>query len=108
MPGMDRNTGKPLDGWAHVAQSIEVILTTFIGERVMRRDFGSDVPDAVFKPTDPHNLILTFGAIAQALAKWEPRFVLQRLAASGGPDGHVNLRLDGVFEGDARTVEVRP
>ena len=106
MAGMDRHTGKPLSGWAHVAQSIGVILTTFVGERVMRRDFGSDVPAALFKPTDDHNLILTFGAVAEAIEEWEPRFTLTHLAASGGADGHVNLRLDGVFEGETQSVEV--
>ena len=41
MTGMDRETGKSLSGIEHLRQSIRDILTTPIGSRVMRRDYGS-------------------------------------------------------------------
>jgi hypothetical protein len=39
--GVDRITGRPLYGWPHVVQSLGVIWTTYLGERVMREDFGN-------------------------------------------------------------------
>ena len=44
MAGLNRHTGKLLDGWPHVVQSILVIFTTSYGERMLRRWFGSAVP----------------------------------------------------------------
>ena len=41
MRGMDRNTGRALEGIAHLRQSIRDILTTPIGSRVMRWEYGS-------------------------------------------------------------------
>src|SRR3546814_12586651 len=41
MIGVDRATGQRLDGNDHLAQSIGDILSTPIGTRVMRRDYGS-------------------------------------------------------------------
>jgi phage baseplate assembly protein W len=43
MQGMDRNTGKPLVGMAHLRQSIQDILTTTVGERLICRDYGAKV-----------------------------------------------------------------
>jgi phage baseplate assembly protein W len=40
MAGIDRATGRLLDGWPHVVQSIVVIITTTYGERM--RAAGSD------------------------------------------------------------------
>ncbi len=40
MAGMDRHTGKMIGTSDHIRQSIEAILTTPVGSRVMRRDFG--------------------------------------------------------------------
>ena len=48
--GIDRHTGHPLAGFAHVQQSLEVIFTTHFGERVLRRWFGSFVPKLFGEP----------------------------------------------------------
>ena len=41
MIGMARTSGAILTGDAHLAQSVADILTTPIGSRVMRREYGS-------------------------------------------------------------------
>ncbi|MCW2319185.1 phage baseplate assembly protein W, partial [Rhodoblastus acidophilus] len=41
--GIDKRTGRPLEGWPHVVQSLGTIFTTGFGARVMRRVFGSAV-----------------------------------------------------------------
>ena len=43
MRGMSAQTGAPLDGGERLAQSVRDILTTPIGSRVMRRDYGSQI-----------------------------------------------------------------
>jgi len=99
--GIDRTTGKVLTSWAHCAQSIETILTTAIGTRVMRRTFGSDVPRLVDRPSNHPGFILFIGRVAEALKKWEPGFRLTKvnvLQMSG--DGRSAFELVGDFYED--------
>lgn len=43
--GISAIAGAVMTDWDHVQQSIRKILSTPIGSRVMRRNFGSDIPD---------------------------------------------------------------
>ena len=47
MLGMDAKTGRRLEGDDHLRQSIADILTTPIGSRVLRRDYGSMLLDLI-------------------------------------------------------------
>jgi phage baseplate assembly protein W len=77
--GMDRTTGKPLEGLAHLVQSIADILTTPIGSRLQRRDYGSRLPDLIDAPANAATRVQLFAATATALMRWEPRISLQRV-----------------------------
>ncbi len=72
--GVNAVTGKPLSDWDHVQQSIRIILTTPIGSRVMRRDFGSDLPDLIDAKMIQRNVLAIYSATATAIHRWEPRF----------------------------------
>ena len=50
MIGLNSHKGKRLDGLSHLHQSIRDILTTRRGTRVMRRDYGSRLPELVDNP----------------------------------------------------------
>ena len=50
--GMNRETGKSIDGVDHLRQSVTDILTTRIGQRVMLRKYGSNLPELVDLPTN--------------------------------------------------------
>ena len=50
MRGMSATSGKELEGLDHLKQSIIDILTTPIGSRVMRRNYGSRLFELVDKP----------------------------------------------------------
>ena len=79
--GVNAATGAALTGWQHVQQSIKKILTTPIGSRVMRREFGSDLPDLVDSKMIQRNVLAVYSAAATAIARWEPRFRMR-----GGAD----------------------
>lgn len=97
--GIDRETGRLLTGWEHVAQSIGVILTTRFGERVMRRWFGSLVPNLLGENMVPETFVRFFSAVGSALEQ-EPRVrLLQVLPLSVSRDGRAELKID---------VEYRP
>ena len=53
MIGLNATNGQALSGLDHLRQSIRDILTTRIGTRVMRRDYGSRLPDLVDSPVTP-------------------------------------------------------
>ncbi|AHF89524.1 phage baseplate protein [Opitutaceae bacterium TAV5] len=113
MRGTDQQTGKAIDGIAHLRQSIRDILTTPLGSRVMRRDYGSRLFELLDAPVTPALLAPVTAAVAEALAKWEPRFALESVGINSGattpaagrlvltlkgrhlPDGHP-LTLEGV------------
>lgn len=82
-----------LGGWEHVEQSIRIILSTPIGSRVMRRDFGSRLHELIDAPMNDRNKLAAFVAIAEAISKWEPRFRLENVmvdtATAGGEIGFI-------------------
>ncbi len=107
MNGMDAVTGQPLAGTDHLAQSIRDILTTRVGTRVMRRDYGSDLPRLVDAPLTPATLVDMYAATAKALRRWEPRLRLTRVqAASGSRPGQVVLSLTGRVVADNQSVSL--
>ena len=47
---MNRETGSAISTLEHIGQSISDILTTRLGTRVMRREYGSLLPELVDQP----------------------------------------------------------
>ena len=103
--GMHMADGAAVVGLAHIKQSIVKILTTPIGTRIMRRSFGSMVPDLIDHPAHENTAILLYAATATALYKHEPRFRLTQAQFSlGDTAGAATLTLKGVAALDGATV----
>ncbi|GFN47421.1 GPW/gp25 family protein [Candidatus Regiella insecticola] len=79
MRGTNALNGKPLSGLDHLRQSVKDILTTPIGARVMRRDYGSELFRLIDAPLNDEILVRLYAATAEALALWEPRLRLLRV-----------------------------
>jgi phage baseplate assembly protein W len=94
---MNRHTGTALSGMAHLRQSVTDILTTAIGSRVMRREYGSLLPELLDHPDNPATQVRLFAAIAGALMRWEPRLRLQQLHYTRTEPGRVTITLDGLY-----------
>lgn len=73
MQGMDGKTGKALTEIEHIQQSIRDVLSTPLGSRLMRRDYGSRLTDLIDHPLDDATLLEFYSATVDALNKWEPR-----------------------------------
>lgn len=96
MIGMHARTATRIDGDAHLAQSVADILTTPIGTRIMRRDYGSLLPDLIDAPYNGSTRMRMYGAIATALMRWEPRLRLTRIALTpADPPGVFALDIEG-------------
>ena len=93
MSGMNRHTGRQLSGDAHLAQSIHDILTTPKGTRVMRRDYGSDLPNIIDQPLNGDTIIDAYMATAEALDLWEPRIDLARIELVSAGAGYAEFTL---------------
>ena len=96
MIGISNTTGKALSGDAHLAQSIADILTTPLGSRVMRRDYGSLLFELIDRPINGAIRMLMHAATAIALRRWEPRLQLTRVLLVGEPQtGQLTIRIEG-------------
>lgn len=97
MIGLDATTGQQLAGNAHLAQSVADILTTPLGSRVMRRDYGSMLFDLVDQPLNGLVRALIHAATALALRRWEPRLRLTRVSldATQAATGKLSVTIEG-------------
>lgn len=95
MSGMSKATGKSIGGDAHIAQSIADILTTPIGSRVMRREYGSRLFELIDAPVTPGSRLLWIAATAGAIRRWEPRVSLEKISLTLSETGGVILSLIG-------------
>jgi len=107
MTGMDAATGKPLSGEDHLRQSIADILSTPIGSRVARRDYGSLLPELVDQPMNPLGRMRLVAATALAIARWEPRIRVTALSLQQVGRAAFSILIEGrrtdVAQGNART-----
>jgi phage baseplate assembly protein W len=88
---MSRHTGTSIYDTDHLRQSIIDILTTPIGSRVMRRDYGSNLFKLLDRNVDRFLPIQLINATATAIRKWEPRVSITRVVIQ-----KINV-LDGVI-----------
>ena len=107
MAGMSRATGETLGGFDHLRQSIEDILTTPLGTRVHRRDYGSRLPRLVDRPINNSLISELVAATAEALDRWEPRLRLEQIRIeSVAAEGHITLSLVGYYLLNAQKIEI--
>lgn len=106
MIGLDRRTGQSLSGVAHLKQSIEDILTTPVGSRRMRPEYGSNLRRYVDLPVNEGWKSAVQAEVARALGRWEPRLKLERVRVVAVVGGQVTLALSGIYRGDSVVLEV--
>ena len=87
-------------------QSIIDILTTPIGTRVMRPEYGSRLFDLVDAPMNRATIVEIYAATAEALDRWEPRLKLERVQAIAVQPGRIELELIGVYVPDGQRVTI--
>jgi phage baseplate assembly protein W len=104
MNGTHALTGKSLSGIDHLYQSITDILTTPLGSRVMRRDYGSRLFELVDAPMNRGTLSDIYAATVDALARWEPRIQVTQVKASSAEPGRVTLDITGNYLPDGKAI----
>jgi uncharacterized protein len=69
-----------------IRDSIWLILSTSLGERVMRPEFGAGLKDDVFESNSDVVRAEIASAVRKALITWEPRIELVTLRVNPSPD----------------------
>jgi phage baseplate assembly protein W len=72
------------DGPERIQDAIWIVLSTALGERLMRPDFGAGVHDYVFQPNSDVMRTRLQSAVNDALLKWEPRIELTNVNVQEG------------------------
>lgn len=100
--GINRETGEPLTGFAHLVQSAYVILSTKFGSRVMLRRGLSAVPGLLGRNIVPSTFLRFATALIVALELWEPCLRVVQItfpSSSNSPtlirDGKVGIAILG-------------
>jgi len=106
MAGVRASDGAPIGGLEHMRQSVGKILNTRIGTRVLRRDFGSDVPNLLDRPIDGELRAGIYIATVEALSKWEPRLVIREIALTSADIGRVEMRITATYVPNGRPIEL--
>lgn len=95
--GMNADSGRWISDIDHLRQSVRKILTTPIGTRVERREFGSLVPDLIDTPLNDQFHLLIYAAVATALMQHEPRIKLERVQLSRLETGAIEVFISGAL-----------
>lgn len=104
MQGINAATGKALGGVDHLRQSIRDILTTPLGSRVMRREYGSALFSLIDAPMNKETIGRIRAATVGAIARWEPRFKVTAVAVVTAAPGSVELDVTGDYLPDGQRV----
>lgn len=77
-----------------IDEAIRIILTTAIGERRMRPEFGSRLYELIFASLNATTLGLAEQYTREALYMWEPRIEVTGVEARIDPDSEARLLID--------------
>ena len=104
---MNITSGKTISEIAHIKQSIANILTTPIGSRIMRRDYGSRLFEKIDRPINGELIAEIYSDVIEALFIWEPRFEVEQVTVHSIEKGKITIDLEGSFlkSGEKITLE---
>lgn len=104
--GVDRRTGKAISGIDHLHQSIEDLITTRIGSRVIRPEYGSYLPAMVDLGITPGLASAYQAEVSRAIQRWYPIFAIKSVRAVSITGGQITFSIAGIYMGDNLTLEL--
>lgn len=101
MSDVNRYTGAPIGSYESALQAVETIISTPIGSRVMRRQFGGGIAELLGRLTKPSLFVAFQQLLATAIDLYEPRFEVRRIHPYGSTDtvrlGTLGVRIEADF-----------
>ncbi|WP_299195056.1 GPW/gp25 family protein [uncultured Litoreibacter sp.] len=85
-----------VQGDADIEQSLEILMMTISGERIMRPTYGLGLQTHVFDVIDENNLTFLRSEIEKSVLFYEPRIELEQVAFDTGAvlDGRIDITLE--------------
>ncbi|MDO6525438.1 GPW/gp25 family protein [Motilimonas sp. 1_MG-2023] len=105
--GMNRGNGREINDLSHIRQSIADILTTPIGTRIMRREYGSHISELIDQPQNGATRMKMMAATVMALLAWEPRVDVVQIDIAKSDAGAAEITVHGVVNGQNLAATVR-
>lgn len=95
------NEASMVTGKQDIDQSLEILLSTILGERIMRPDFGADLADLLFENLNSTLLTVIRVRVLEAIRRYEARIIVEgiefeQIQAEGILYITVNYRLQKV------------
>jgi uncharacterized protein len=93
----DRGGVAMVTGDRELEQAIEIIVTTYPGERPMRPKFGSRLRDFVFRTADQTTAAELALEVRTAVRQWEPRVDVHEVRVTPDPIERNRLNVEIVY-----------
>lgn len=77
-----------------IEESIKIILSTKIGERLMRPEFGCRIHELLFAPNSATTQNLAIYYVTEALSKWENRILLKNVDANEDEENSIIIEIE--------------
>ena len=100
--GMRKSTGAVITDSEHISQSITDILTTPIGSRIMRREYGSEIFRLLDAPMNGATKLRIMAATVMSIINWEPRVKVTAMSVEITFDGKMVLSVEFERQDGAR------
>ena len=101
--GVDRVTGKPLTGYAHLEQCVAFIVQSMRGDVVMLYDLGADVDREIGRNMHRGMLLSLYSRIITSIHRWELEYRVRKIAAVAlERTGGLSIAIEGVYYPEGR------
>lgn len=101
--GVDRITGKPLTGYAHMEQCVAFIVRSMKGDVVMLYDLGADTDREIGRGMHRAMLLSLYARMIGAIHKWELEFRVRKIALVNMTRvGGLAVAIDGLYYPEGR------
>ena len=100
-PSFDKPTGATImsSGEEDIRESLHILLSTTLGERVMRPDYGCNLRDYVFDPVNTSMQAYIRKLVEDAIVYFEPRITLTKLTVDFNQDeGMLLIQIEFVVD----------
>lgn len=88
------------EGEEEICQSLQILLNTALGERVVQPTYGCDLKDQVFEPMNATTLTFIEDLLRTAIVYHEPRIAADRISVEPHQEeGHLLIEIDYVIRG---------
>ncbi|MEC6125264.1 GPW/gp25 family protein [Acinetobacter ursingii] len=105
---IDKNTGRSLQTEQQsIQQSLQDIITTPIGSRVMRRDYGSLIFELIDQPISDVLVLKYYSAIYTAISRWEDRISISQIYMSSVEGNGLVFDIEGFSQITGQQMNLR-